>query len=94
MRKWVVLLAMGIGMTFFIVPLLHAKDPSPSPKASSICDAFGIQRFDDKKVAPPFTLKSLDGKTIALSDFKGKPVLLVFWATWCDTCKEELPLLD
>ena len=94
MRKRVVLLAMGIGMTLFIVPLLHAKDSNPSPKVSSTCDAFGIQRFEDKKAAPPFTLKSLGGKTIALSDFKGKPVMLVFWATWCDTCKEELPLLE
>ena len=94
MRKMGFLLSTGIGIALFIAPLLHAKDPDPSPKGSSSCDAFGIQRFEDKKAAPPFTLKSLEGKTIALSDFKGKPVLLVFWATWCDTCKEELPLLE
>src|SRR5271170_8469851 len=42
-------------------------------------------------VAPDFTLQSLDGKTIRLSDFRGKPVVLNFWATWCEPCKIEMP---
>jgi peroxiredoxin len=84
-----------IGIPIFFITVLQAKDQSsPSPKISSAVESFGVQRFEEKRVAPPFTLKSLEGKTIALSDFKGKPVLLVFWATWCPTCKEELPLLE
>jgi peroxiredoxin len=43
--------------------------------------------------APDFMLQDLDGKTWKLSDLKGKVVLLHFWATWCDTCKEENPTL-
>ncbi len=42
-------------------------------------------------VAPEFTLQSLDGKTIHLSDYRGKAVLLNFWATWCEPCKIEMP---
>ena len=44
--------------------------------------------------APNFTLKTLDGKKISLSDFRGKYVFLNFWATWCFPCRVEMPSME
>lgn len=44
--------------------------------------------------APDFVLESMDGRTIRLSDLRGKKVLLNFWATWCVPCRVEIPGLN
>ncbi len=44
--------------------------------------------------APDFTLTTLDGGTLTLDQFRGKPVFLNFWTTWCPACREEMPYIQ
>ena len=46
------------------------------------------------QIAPDFTLQTLAGETLTLSDLKGKKVILNFWASWCPPCKKEMPHLQ
>ncbi|MEK7845602.1 MAG: TlpA disulfide reductase family protein [Nitrospinota bacterium] len=58
----------------------------------ALLKAAGIQEL--KQDAPDFTIKDDDGKAISLKDFRGKLVILHFWATWCKPCKKEFPLFE
>jgi len=82
--KRAVSMALALVGVFALVALLASGfGRDPSAIASPLIN----------KPAPAFTLRTLDGRSLSLYDFRGKPVILNFWASWCTACKIEHPYL-
>ena len=81
------LMAAILAALFFFVPLHAAEGPDfkAMPK---------LQEVKDRPAAPDFTLPDPSGKKVSIKDFRGKAVFLVFWATWCEFCREEIPAIE
>lgn len=66
-------------------------NPAEDISANENIPGADLSEVQEGKAAPDFKLGSLNGETVSLSDYRGKKVILNFWATWCPPCKAEMP---
>lgn len=79
------------GMVFFVTVLLLTGCDNSTPEQT-------VQKVSSGNLvgssAPDFTLTDMQGQQVSLSQFRGKVVILNFWATWCPPCREEMPSME
>ena len=85
-QKWVIvmLISTALAIVVIVTPRIFSQEEISQQSLPGSPLVVG-------KLAPDFTLSTLDGTEVSLSQFRGQPVLINFWASWCFSCREEMP---
>lgn len=84
----------GLAAVILIAGLIWFSQSASAPASNDVAADGSPIAAEVGAIAPDFELVTLDGESVRLSDFHGKPVILNFWATWCAPCREEMPALE
>ena len=80
-------------LTFVLLAISSVSLFAQTPDETDLDLKYAVDMLKPGTTAPDFTLKDINGKSVSLSDFKGKKVVVDFWASWCPDCRAELPLI-
>ncbi|MDP2601812.1 MAG: TlpA disulfide reductase family protein [Deltaproteobacteria bacterium] len=83
-----------LGVLQISVPYLLSAEKQPSSKRVNYKLVSNLQEIKDRSPAPGFTLPDLERGKVSLKDFRGKLLMLNFWASWCVPCREEMPAME
>jgi len=90
--KKIILITAVICAAFIILP--QSAEAQVSTDAARLLQVARIQVLNQPMVPRDFTLQLLSGASASLSSYKGKVVILNFWATWCPPCRAEMPSME